>query len=82
MIWKLIARARGWEEAYDFDADLSPNLVVWHPELGVHYDGSDAWRSAALHRDDPLIVVVIELVSVLAFIAAVFVIDGILSGRL
>lgn len=47
-MWKLIARLRGWREAWDYDEHL---LVVWHAGKRIHYSGEDAWRHAALHRN-------------------------------
>lgn len=48
MIWKLLALAKGWREAFDYDGP-EPLLVVWHDRLGVHYTGRGAWRAAARH---------------------------------
>jgi hypothetical protein len=47
-MWKLWARANGWREAFDVEDNA---LVVWHPDLCVHYTGSDAWKWAACHRE-------------------------------
>jgi hypothetical protein len=46
MLHKFIALARGWREATDYD-ESPPLLVVYHPTLGVHFSGANAWRDAA-----------------------------------
>jgi hypothetical protein len=50
-MWRLIALAKGWNEAFDYDGP-EPILVVWHPTLKVHYSGSRAWWHAAHHREE------------------------------
>ena len=42
MPWRLIAKAFGWRSATDEDGE-TPGLVVWHPGLGRHFTGSDAF---------------------------------------
>lgn len=45
LFYKLLARHRGWQEAYDYD-NGQPLLVVWHPVRGIHFTGPDAWKWA------------------------------------
>ena len=47
MLWKIIARTQGWLEARDYD-ETPDLLVVWHPQLAIHFTGKNAWRAAAL----------------------------------
>lgn len=47
MPWRLIAAAFGWRAAADEDGP-APLLVVWHPRLGRHFSGPDAWKRAVL----------------------------------
>lgn len=46
-MWKIIARMRGFQEAFDYDMYT---LIVWHSQWRVHYSGPSAWKHAALHR--------------------------------
>ena len=42
---RLIAKSFGWRSATEEDSE-TPVLVVWHPRLGRHFTGSDAWKRA------------------------------------
>ncbi len=43
-MYQLIARLRGFQQAYDYDMAL---LVVWHSARRIHFTGPDAWKLAA-----------------------------------
>jgi hypothetical protein len=85
MIWKLIARARGWQEARDAE---NFGLVVFHDQKPIHYTGDDAWKFAALHRGavgTPAIALLFafelaKVVFVIVFIAVLFV-GVVICGR-
>lgn len=47
-MWKLMAQALGWSEAWDEDGP-EPLLVVWHDRSGRHYTGPNAWKYAVRH---------------------------------
>lgn len=52
---RLIAKAFGRRTATDEDSE-TPVLFVWHPLLGRHFAGSDAWRRTvrvSIHAPQP-----------------------------
>ncbi|MBJ7407917.1 MAG: hypothetical protein JHD07_33410 [Bradyrhizobium sp.] len=55
MPWRLIAKAFGWHTETLEDGEM-PDLVVWHPRLGRHFTGTDAWKCAvrlSIHAPKP-----------------------------
>lgn len=52
-MFKLMALALGWREAWDED-ETPKLLVVWHPRLGRHFTGPNAWRAAVMDSEEPV----------------------------